>query len=194
MPKKTKEVSNVEGLSSLYSGVTQNLEMIHSADNALENKIIGFLAASLVTITLLLDSDHSWQLFTILGVALIAISMALSLYAIWSRVYAGAAVNVSKNLDYLSMESKKLLLQLISDTEDSIDTSTKILNKKGKVYPWILTLFVLGSMISLVSLSTNHLSSNGGVHICQKQNYRNHERHDRLKRVSKSKFEQMLEC
>jgi hypothetical protein len=154
MDKKISEAekqSNVTGLIALYSGVTQNLSMIHSADDAVENKIATFFAASIVILILVLDKAPHLHLFAVLGFILLCAELLLSLIAIWSRTYNGVAVNVSENTDYLDMENSKLVLQLISDAQESIGESTRILNKKAKLYKKILILFTIGIMLCMIA-------------------------------------------
>jgi hypothetical protein len=164
MAVRRKKIDNLDGLAALYSGVLENLSIVHSADDAIENKVSAFLAASLVILTLALGRVQDWYLLTLLGAAILVISVILALMVLKSRSYHNAAVKVSDNTDYLDFENRALILQLISDCEDSISESEIILNRKAKIYPWILTLFVLGSAIILLSLYVSPTSKHKGVH------------------------------
>ena len=164
MAVKRGKVNNIDGLAALYSGVLQNLSIVHSADDAIENKVSTFLAASLVILTLAFGSIQDWHFLTLLGVTILVIGIILALVVLKSRSYHNATVKVEENTDYLDFEDRKLLLQLISDCEDSISESETILNRKAKIYPWILTLFVLGSAIILLSLYVSPTSMHKGAH------------------------------
>jgi hypothetical protein len=143
--------TKVAGYTALYLGVAQNLSMIHSADDAIENKVTAFLAGSLVILALVLGRTETWRVLTFIGVSLLVIGILVAVYILRSRGYNSVAINVSENLDYLSFEQDELLLHLISDAEDSINTSTKILNEKVRLYHWVLALFVFGSATGLLS-------------------------------------------
>jgi hypothetical protein len=149
--RSNQSKSNIEGLCALYAGVTQNLSMLHSADDAVEFKIGAYLAGSLVILTLVLERTHTWRVLSFLGVGLLTIGAALALFVMWSRNYHSVTVNVSENLDYLKMDNEELVKHLIADAEDSINESTKILNQKARLHPWVLGLFASGTIISLLS-------------------------------------------
>jgi hypothetical protein len=149
--KEKVDKENIEGLSALYSGVAQNLSMVHSADDAVEFKIASYLAGSLVILTLVLNRTHTWRVLSFLGVGLLAIGIIVALISLWSRAYNSVAVKVSENLDYLDLYNRELLMHLISDAEDSIEESNEILIKKARLHAWVLMLFASGSFISLLS-------------------------------------------
>jgi len=147
----SKGTSNTEALSSMYAGVAQNLTMLHDADSAVENKLVGLFAASIVILTLLLDRTHTWRALTIIGVILLSLAVLGSLIAVWSRSYSGVAVKVKENTDYLDKDNRDLLLHLISDAEDASNESSRILTMKAKIYNWVLVLFTLGLISGLLS-------------------------------------------
>jgi hypothetical protein len=151
MDKEGRNTKNIEGLVALYSGVSQNLSMVHDADTAVENKMVGLFAASIVILTILLDRTHTWRILTIIGVVLLSLAILTSLYAIWSKAYGAVVIRVSDYPDYIDKNNRDLVLQLIADAEDSFDESNKILEMKAKLYNWVLVLFTLGLATGLLS-------------------------------------------
>jgi|GEM_PF-6155496 len=149
---ETSDPNSLEGLAALYSGVSQNLTMLHDADTAIENKTLGLFAASIVALTILIDKTHHWGVLPIIGLALLGAAILASLFVISSRGYHSVAVSVGKNPEYLDMDNEELLLQLIVDADSAFDESAKILVIKAKAYNWILALFTTGFIISLLSL------------------------------------------
>jgi|GEM_PF-2040143 hypothetical protein len=151
---KTKETPNNMGLTSLYSGIIQNMSIIHSADNAIESKTTAILAGNLVVITLIFNNSEaviSWQFLTIVGLLTLLASIIISLILLWSRSYGGIVVDINDNQDYLDMDDKKLILHLISDAQNSSFESNKILSRKANLYRWAVILFAIGSAISMLS-------------------------------------------
>jgi hypothetical protein len=146
---------NTDGLIALYQGVCQNLTMIHSADDAIESKLNTLLAADLLVITLVVSNVKKWQLFIFVGLALLALSVLLATIGIWSRNYHSATVKVADNMDYTEMDSRELILQLISDAEKSYDESFTITTKKASLFNPVIALFLLGSIVSLLTLAVN---------------------------------------
>lgn len=149
--KSSKTQQNIEGLTALYSGVSQNLSITHAADDAIENKTAAFLAGSLVVLTLVISKAQVWRALTFIGVGLLSLNIVLSIWVLWSRAYGSVAVKVEDNLDYLDMPNKELLLRIISDAEASNAESGKILIQKVKIYRYVLILFIVGTAFSLLS-------------------------------------------
>ncbi len=144
--------NNIEGLSSLYDGVTKNLEMINNADSAIESKLAAVLAGSLVVATLVLSRLQHLELLSLFGLFFLATSAAFSLAGAWPRDYPSPTVSVEKHEEYLLKTNRKLLLQLIADTGKSLGKARVINRDKSKAYKISTILFIVGTALSLTSL------------------------------------------
>lgn len=147
MPKK----DNTEALAAFYQGVLENLNMIHSADTAVESKTNALLAADLVVVTIVLNKVKEWNNLAILGLVLLGLSATMALVGVWVKTYRTAAVSVKENPEYIELGSQDLVLQLISDAEGSIDVVAKNLEFKTILYKSVVVLLVLGAICSFAS-------------------------------------------
>ena len=149
--KKSVPRKNTEGLFVLFSGIAQDISIIHSADDAIESKTIAMLAGDLIIVTLIFSKSITWNWLLIAGLASIACSTVISLIILWSRSYNGITVDINKHLDYLDKDNESLILQLISDAQKSETDSNRVLTRKASLYQWSTLTFAVGVVISILS-------------------------------------------
>lgn len=153
MKTPSPNTESLEGLSALYSGVLQNLSMAQAADNAIETKAIGVTALSLAGAALMTQLLDNWHLLAVIGLLFLGLSLLLALSCLGVKDYNGAAVKVEEHTEYLEKDGRSLLVQIIADAETSYTDASKKLEDKAKHFTWAVRLFVVGSVLCIVSLN-----------------------------------------
>lgn len=154
MPEQESDENKgaVQGLTALYGGVSQNLSMAQSADNAIEAKAIGVTALSLATIALVIQLSDEWHGLMIIGLLVLVASLVSAFHSLRINDYRSAAVKVADNPEYLEKGDRDLLLQVISDAEASYDNTDKIVRRKAKFFTWSYILLLIGALLGIASL------------------------------------------
>lgn len=136
-----------QDLKPLLSIRQNQLSLTFSASDTLDNKNLGLLAvnvALLIFAAQLNGQTNPWGL--LLASALFIASFLCNVVAVWSRDYIGN-VDLNKHPEYLSMEPKQLVLQLLADTEAAINVNSYFNEVKWKLCAASLILSVVGAGI-----------------------------------------------
>ena len=107
------------------------LQLEVATGEGVDTKGLGVLAANLALAVFIGQATnlnyYDWK--TVGLVSTLGVSFILIVIAIWPRKYAGASVSLYDHPEYADFSSKKLVKQLIGDTEDAIFKNQKI-NKR----------------------------------------------------------------
>jgi hypothetical protein len=121
-----------------------------SVSDTTDTKALALLATD-VAILLFVAQDnlhlHWWG--WLLSIAPYLLSILLGAIAIWPRNYSGAGVTLDDHPEYLSLESGDLVLQLLADTQEAINTN-KLLNAHKLRF---FTASILAGVLATITLS-----------------------------------------
>ncbi len=109
--------------------VRQNqLSLLFNVSDTIDNKALAVLATDVAILLFMAQADLRlrWWGYIFCLVPL-SLSLLLSIIAVWPREYSGAGVNLADHPEYLSLEDEQLVLQLLADTQASIEAN-KLLN------------------------------------------------------------------
>jgi hypothetical protein len=140
----------------LLESVSERFDTIANADNTIDQKagtLMGFEITVIIgVLTLLIDQLENVKLLEgFCAVVLLIVSTVLLIVISWPKKYFSASVRLTDNQDYLNKDERSLLLQLISDKEESVDNNLKILEKKTLLFRVAIVLLLVGSCLLILS-------------------------------------------
>ncbi len=115
-------MANTRDLQPLLDVRQNQLGILLGVSDSIDNKALALLAIDVAILLFMAQSNLqlAWwgYLFCLLPYLT---SMIINGLAVWPREYRGAAVSIDDHPEYLSMETEQLVLQLIADTQESIE-------------------------------------------------------------------------
>lgn len=117
---------NPKNLERLLEISQNQLGLTFQASDSLDTKALGILAfdVAILIFTLQSEIDNPWWLLTPLF-GLFTMSMLCAIKVFWPSDYQGPVVDIRERNEYLDMPNPSLLLQLLADTKEAIDSNNE---------------------------------------------------------------------
>jgi hypothetical protein len=140
----------------LLDALQNQLQIEFSTSDAIDTKALAIFAGNLTVLIFVGQSSLNLHAWYIIGLTLsLIVSLVLSVIAIWPRKYAGASVSISQHPIYLTYNSRKLVLKLISDTEQAINHNVQINQHRWIVCKWALGVAGAAAFLLFIVLYLN---------------------------------------
>lgn len=129
--------------------VRQNqLSILFTESNSIDTKALAIIATDVAILVFSAQASlrvSHWWLGTLL-VGGYAVSILAAIFALWPFRYQGAGVNLTEHPEYLKLNSEKLVLQLIADTERAVEKNGRLNHSRWQA---VLCSFLLASISTL---------------------------------------------
>lgn len=141
-----------EMLTTWYQALLNRYNTVNNAITSIDNKTSIILAASVAVLIFGAERVlNSFDVTTTIGISGLVICIILSIMNINLREAPGEVNSSEDRPDYYSKTDDEFIWQLIADLENSISLRATVNRKKALLYRWTTSLFVVSSIILLLS-------------------------------------------
>jgi hypothetical protein len=138
MPRK-------QNLQPLLDVRQHHLALLFGTSDATDAVALGTMGFSAAALIFGLESalKNPWWLWALLLFFFIA-SIVAAIMAVWPRNLSGASVDIDKYPEYLNLPEDQLVLQLLADTQESIEINRSIVANKTDYCTVAILLAIIG--------------------------------------------------
>ncbi len=137
----------------LLAAQQNQLGVLLTDSSSIDAKALALLASTVAVLLFIgqVTIDLAWFGWAAL-LSPFFVSLGFNLAAVYPRKYLPASVNIDDHPEYLAMDKETLVLQLLSDTQNSIVQNTALNAQRWRYCAIAFALTLIGSLVLLITL------------------------------------------